>query len=304
MKLRGEFPKLRLGSVNSLALWLGIDKSEMLALADNVDPHYHPTTVPKDDGSERIIDRPTGPVKELQARINSRILSTCPVSEMAFGGVKGRDHIRSARHHQRKAWLATLDIKSFFPSITNKHVYDLFDTMGCAPDVARVLTMLLTFRGHLPQGSPASTTVANLLLSGFDAELLRRAGAHEAAITRFIDDVPISGNREQVAACLDLAIRRLNGLGLRVNRKKLRFTPSSQEHVVHKLNVNGDVSIPRKYRLAVRSRVRAAVKFGISDAERRSLVGKIRYIARANPDDARRLMQALGSARSTESLSA
>ena len=46
----------------------------------------------------------------------------------------------------------TNDLKDFFPSISNRNVYDVFlRRLGCKPDIARYLTKLTTIDGCLPQ---------------------------------------------------------------------------------------------------------------------------------------------------------
>ena len=54
----------------------------------------------------------------------------------------------------------------YFPTITNKQVYEMFTSNGFSPTVSRILTKLTTYNGKVPQGAPTSPTISNLV---FDA---------------------------------------------------------------------------------------------------------------------------------------
>lgn len=274
---------------------LGLTAAELTVLAAAAPTYYEP--FPKlVGGKQRQIDNPQDPLKTVQRRIERRLLRRLLTSNISYGGVPGRSHFDAAALHVGKPAVACLDIAACFPSITHHHVYALLIAMDSSPDVARVLTQLLTFEGHLPQGSPASTTVANLLLAGLDLELATAAVEAGLMISRFIDDLVISGDSTRVARLLDRAIRILNDLSLRVSYRKTGIRRSGDSQEALGLTVNRRVAVPKSYRKMARDDVRCASRYGIADAERRSLEGRLQYVSRTHPQSANTLGLQLATA--------
>lgn len=114
----------------------------------------------------------------------------------AFGGIKGKDNIFNARMHKGQKYIFQTDLKDFFPNITHKMVYAMFVRNGFSPDVASLLTKLTTYKGHLPQGAPTSTTIANLVFVPAGLEILTIAEREGLRFTTFVDDVTISSQRD------------------------------------------------------------------------------------------------------------
>ena len=74
----------------------------------------------------RIINPSTLKLKEIQKRINKSILNKMSIPKYIFGGAKGKDNVLNAKQHQGKKFKFITDLTNFFPSITNKMVYDMF----------------------------------------------------------------------------------------------------------------------------------------------------------------------------------
>lgn len=144
----------------------------------------------------RTINPPITELKTIQKRINAYLVEHIQMPNYAFGGVKGKDNIQNARFHKGQKYVFQTDLKDFFPFITNKMVYAMFVMNGFSPDVASILTKLTTFKGHLPQGSPSSTTIANLVFAPVGAELQSIAKREDLRFTTFVDDVTMSAQRD------------------------------------------------------------------------------------------------------------
>ena len=108
----------------------------------------------------------------VQQRIRSELLLTVPLSPIVHGCVKGRSNLANASGLVKSSSLASSDVKNFFPSVTNKMVYRAYvELVGVGPDLARILTRLTTRSGHLPQGSPTSDALGNIVLTPVDREV-------------------------------------------------------------------------------------------------------------------------------------
>src|SRR5207248_2048701 len=105
----------------------------------------------------------------------------------------------NAEVHCGQRNLARIDIKHCFPSVTNQTVFLLLRRAGLGPGVASLLTVLMTRKGHIPQGAPTSDRLANLVLMPVDQRVREIAAALKLNNRRFVDDFTLSGNATRIA---------------------------------------------------------------------------------------------------------
>lgn len=144
----------------------------------------------------RVINPPKEELKKIQKYINNYLVENVRMPEYAFGGIKGKDNIKNARHHKGQEYVFQTDLKDFFPRITHKMVYEMYVRVGFSPDVASLLTKLTTYKGHLPQGAPTSTTIANLVFMPTGMALQSIAEREGLRFTTFVDDVTMSSQQD------------------------------------------------------------------------------------------------------------
>jgi hypothetical protein len=152
--------------------------------------HYRPFTRPKKDGTRREIVEPDARLKRVQREIVTRYLQEEPHdAAIAYRRKKSvADHVWA---HADADWLVTADVQDFFPSTSAGRVEDWWrQRVGDEP--GRVLTLLTTFRGALPQGAPTSPTLSNLINFEMDEKLTNRAQLAGARYTRYCDDLVFS----------------------------------------------------------------------------------------------------------------
>lgn len=308
IRLSRDLPKLEIPSIDDLAARLGVTLAKLLRVSRTASRHYRRFSLPKRSGGCRWIDEPLEPVLGLQRAMHARLLAPLPLSPVAHGGVPGHSQLTAAALHVRKACVASVDAKDCFGSVGRQQVAALFAAMGCAPEVASILSKLLTRRALgargrslLPQGAPTSVAVVNLLLFDLDNRLKQEAELRGVAITRLIDSYEISGDdRCAVEALMAMVIKGFRQIGLRPNRKKVRLTPRHRPQRVGGLNVNNGLSIPKRRhnrrtaageierdrtfnRKDVRASVRAAAHRGTLAEERNRLAGMTGYAGRLHP---------------------
>ena len=144
----------------------------------------------------RPINPPNDELKDLQKKINGFLVNNIEFPDFIFGGVKNKDNIKNAYQHKGRKYVFQTDLKDFFPFITSKMVYNTLVEKGFSPDVASVITKLTTFKGHLPQGAPTSTTLANLVFLPTGLKLNEIAKQHNLRFTIFVDDVTFSSHND------------------------------------------------------------------------------------------------------------
>jgi RNA-directed DNA polymerase len=242
---------------------------------DNIESSYRTYRVRKPNGGWRVITEPCDELKVLQKEIADRLEREIPVSEYAFGFKKGVSCVDSAKMHVGKDWILTVDVKDFFPSIGNDHLTFLNDTEK----------KICTLNGGLPQGSPSSPIISNVVMRDIDKRLQDIFSKRNVSYSRYADDICLSGfGRIDIEEHVERVSGVLISLALNVNKKKTKFMPKYVRQTVLGIVVNEKISINRKTRKNLRS---ALHKGNISE----STEGMLSYINMVNVDQYRKLVK-------------
>lgn len=291
---------LNLVSEGDLAHRIGIPRERLRSIASNPNSHYNPFSQikpprpfarKKSKVKVREIDQPLDPLLEVQKRIYRVLLRDLNLPEHICGGVRGRSVLYNVAHHQNESTIVTLDIKSCFPSITAHQVYFVWRVvLKCSHKVARLLTSLTTFNGHLPQGAPTSTTLANLVLNSIDAPIREAAAEQGLNYSSWIDDIPLSGS--DARKLIPLAVSTFKRGGFRISRSKLKVMGGRKQREVNGVIAGATPSISRKKRDRIRAALHHLRVGHIRQEDTASYIatqkGRIAYLATINPNQARK----------------
>ena len=184
---------------------IGFTDKELRKIVGEIDKHYREwfeikydktTGLPKTYKDGTIKRRPIRPSKSklklIQSRINTRILSHIDLPKHIHGGRKKHSNITNAKPHQGKKYILTTDLKDFYPSVKSDIVYNTFINLGFNKQCAYYLTRLTTWKGELPQGTPTSTHISNIVFLKTDTELIEFCTLNHITYTRYIDDLSFS----------------------------------------------------------------------------------------------------------------
>jgi retron-type reverse transcriptase len=202
---------------------------------NNKQNHYGSFTIPKWDGSPRLITPPKEPIKSWQHALKSFLTRKFTPAAAIHGGVRGRSTTTNARLHTGKKLVLNLDIQKFFPKTTEERIRNTLRELHASNTVATAMTEVLTFKNELPQGSPASVVMCNLVLRRLDQKIERICAQHKFSYTRYIDDITISG-ADHLANYRDMIRDSILDFGYQISENKL--TPVSGCQVVTGLVVN------------------------------------------------------------------
>ncbi len=170
----------------------------------------------------RTINAPIEELKRIQKRIYKYILTTVELPSYCYGGVKGKNNIRNARYHQGNKYIFTTDLKSFFPSITYKQVFKMFLYEGCTPTISRVLTKLTTLHYEVPQGTPTSTLIANLVFKPYGEKIAKFAIMNKMKFSMFVDDITISSKYDFKHLVPEI-INIIHSSGFKISQRKTHY---------------------------------------------------------------------------------
>lgn len=210
-------------SKNTLAKILGTSVSELEEIADNLGSYYYSfqrkKVKPNGTIKIRTFDPSKGKLKSIQKRLLLNVLEKLPLRSNVFGGVKKRSNIQNARMHKGKKFHFATDLKDFFPSISNALVFKTLREIGFSTTVARIMTRLMTYKGHVPQGIPTSTYIANLVFTRIDDRLIEICRQHKITYTRFVDDLLFSSQIDFQHITEEL-IQVIQDEGFRISHRK------------------------------------------------------------------------------------
>ncbi|WP_010665274.1 reverse transcriptase family protein [Marinilabilia salmonicolor] len=185
-----------INTLKHLAFILKVNLSEIESIIQNIDKYYTERVITKEGKNGKTKSRTINPshnrLKVIQKRIQKNILLNVRLPDYAYGAVKGRDNVDNTNVHKGKKYKFTTDLRNFFPSISHHHVFKMFRLNDFSPEVSRVLTQLTTYKGKLPQGSPTSSTIANLVFVQTGNNLSLFAKQYNITFTSFVDDLTFS----------------------------------------------------------------------------------------------------------------
>jgi RNA-directed DNA polymerase len=240
--------------LDSLSRLVDMPRGQLAHLASRVERYYRPKSITKPDGTSRLLLVPRGELRWVQKKIKKVILDRIPWMSCVYGGVRGKSAKSNAAAHAAQPVVFTLDIKSFFPSVTPERVSQGLQQLGFGERPARILARLTTFKHQLPQGTHTSTALANLALTRADLRIRRLASMHGFTYTRFVDDLSLSGGR-RLYKFRKLVIRIIEDEGFQIKLEKKHTMPAGTRQVVTKLVVNTKVNLTRERRKEIREEV-------------------------------------------------
>lgn len=278
----------------ALAEFLGVEYKELRFLVYHRDvvtvDHYNRYTIPKKKGGERSIAAPKKLLKNAQRIILEEILAKVPVSDYTHGFLKGKSVISGAKAHmadkaqgENVALLINMDLEDFFPTITFERVRGMFKSFGYSGYIASLISSICTYcermpieiRGEmkyvktsdriLPQGSPASPMITNIICLKLDKRLSGLASKYNCVYTRYADDMSFSFAEEtddlNIGNFMGLVNKIVSEEGLNINKKKTRFLRQHNRQAVTGIVINNDeVGVPKKWIKTLRAAIYNANK--------------------------------------------
>jgi RNA-directed DNA polymerase len=175
------------------------------------------------DGTEkqRTIRPSLGKLKVVQSIIKNKILTPIPLPDAVHGGVKRRSNITNAKPHQGNKFIFTTDLQEFYPNITSQRVYVTFCDFF-SPHFSHWLTKLTTWKYELPQGTPTSTHIANLVFLKTDLELIQLCNSNNITYTRYVDDLTFSSQQDFRHVLADI-LKIVTTNQFKISNRKTRY---------------------------------------------------------------------------------
>jgi len=269
-------------TLSDVAHLLGF-KPKALAYIIRVSPpstRYTEFEIPKRSGGSRRICSPNSKLSLVQSRL-AALLNECEkeIAEqrsvkrhVSHGFRKNHSILTNAEVHRRRRYVLNVDLVDFFGTIHFGRVRGFFHSskdFELKLEAATVLAQIACHEGKLPQGSPCSPVISNLIGNILDMRLAALAKHHGCSYTRYADDLSFStskavfpkelarispGNEVTCCAGSDLE-SAVESSGFKINSLKTRLQFSRSRQDVTGLVVNQHLNTPVEYRRALRAMV-------------------------------------------------
>lgn len=171
-------------------------------------PLYRHYEIPKKNGKMRPIDEPLPQLRAAQDKLVEIIKLCCPATHhaAAYAYVEKRETLDAVKKHQKNEsnWFAKFDFTNFFGSTTPHFVMEMLSQIYpfawvCQQDGGRELLesalSVCYLNGGLPQGSPISPLLTNIMMIPIDHKLMNALldfDRHNFVYTRYADDIQVS----------------------------------------------------------------------------------------------------------------
>jgi len=256
---------------SDLADYLGIPRkllSYVLYIA-KVDSYYVEFDIKKKSGKLRHICSPTNELKGIQRQIADSLYKYQEQirirynikSNISHGFEKNKSIISNACVHRNKRYIINVDLKDFFDSFHFGRVSGYFQKnkyFELSYEVSTILAQLSCYKGKLPQGSPCSPIIANLICQIFDIKVIALAKKYKLDYTRYADDLTFSTNNKTFTDRYQNFINDLENVveknGLHINPDKTSFQYRESKHCVTGITVNKILNVDHNYYKTVRSK--------------------------------------------------
>jgi RNA-directed DNA polymerase len=253
------------------------------------DKKYTTFDIPKKSGGTRRIDAPVARLKYLQRSL-SDLLYDCAKEidakgnedrqkSLSHGFKRSHSIITNAYPHRNRRYVLNFDLENFFPSINFGRVRGFFlrnKAFGLHKTVATLIAQIACHGNSLPQGSPCSPIISQLIAHILDVRLVQLAKAHKCRYTRYADDITFSTNQKQFPPALAFRdeaassewtlgqelIAKVSNTGFSINPAKTRMQCKPSRQLVTGLTVNVKVNIRAQYYRYARAMCNSLFKTG------------------------------------------
>jgi len=233
-------------TVETLAKRLELPSYILLELAENAPNLYSEHSIPKNNSGTRILEIPYPILKNFQKKLLDKILHKIPTHPKLFGrpGTSIKDAVAN---HVKKSMVVQMDIKNFFPNTKSHKIKKAFIMNGGSQEIANILTRLVTYKNHLPQGAPTSSCIGRIILKPF-AEQLERLLIRipKSSFSVYVDDIIISGP-DGLKRIKNTIFKILKRHGFEINKSKIYIMNRKGEQISLNIKLNNGIEATKKF---------------------------------------------------------
>lgn len=255
---------------------------------NNVFHRYIEFEIQKRSGGVRTITAPRNDsFRYLLICVNELLKSLYTPSDYAMGFAEGRSVVTNANCHVGQNYIFNIDLKDFFPSIDQARVWKRLQLkpFNFSVEVANVLAGICAMRVScesdneekkykyvLPQGSPVSPIITNMICDKLDRRLAGLAKRFGLIFSRYADDITFSSKHNVYQKNGDFMVelkRIITDQGFTINEAKTRLQKRGDRQEVTGIIVSDKINVTQKYIRDIRNILYIWDRYGENEAFRK-----------------------------------
>ena len=273
--------------------------------------NYYRFDIPKKSGGTRHIAAPKTQLKTAQRQILDQILQKVKISNLSHGFVKSKSVLTNAKvHNTSPDLLINIDLEDFFPTITFERVRGLYQSFGYSGYIASLLAMLCTYcermpleiKGEtkyiktskriLPQGSPASPMITNIICRNMDKRINGFCKKLGITYTRYADDMSFSYigdiHNFAIGSFLNSINKMIESEGFHMKKEKTHILRKNNRQYITGIVINNEeIGVPKKWVKILKASIYNAQKLkasgnSVSSKTVHEISGKIAWLKSVN----------------------
>lgn len=273
-------------STEHLALMIGVSPNVLKSIIQNSTSFYSSYWIKKKMGGNRLILAPKEPLKHIQNWLRINILEKIVISEHANGFVSKKSIYTNAIAHNNNEVVLNVDLYKFFDSISVKRVFGILSYLGYIKNLAFDMALLLCTKPPpkywedilkegiikispdesdtiiLPQGSPASPVISNILCFNLDKKLFGLAKKLNCNYSRYADDLTFSGCRKNIPS-INTIKKIIDSEHFFINKKKIKYLHKNKRQLVTGIVVNNGIKVLKNKKRLIQTHLYFCSKYGV-----------------------------------------
>jgi retron-type reverse transcriptase len=275
---------IELANETALLAYLGLGDAELKKIWYYRGRMYQHFSIPKGSNKVRMISAPDRRLKFLQRRLADKLTELYKPRNPVHGFVAERSVKTNALAHLHRRFILNVDLKDFFPTISQNRVEGMLSSLGIDARVAEIIARICCNNGHLPQGAPSSPVLSNMICFRLDKKLMGIAKEARCIYTRYADDITFSCHQPPTALfettlppagrfSPDLFSPKLRDVfqqnGFAINADKVHYADRHSRRIVTGLKVNELLNVDRRYVRNIRAALHSTEALGITKTEKK-----------------------------------
>jgi RNA-directed DNA polymerase len=268
----------------ALLAYLGLGAGELKKIWYYRGRMYQHFSIAKGPNKVRMISAPDERLKSLQRKLAGKLAELYRARNPVHGFVADRSIKTNALAHMPRRFVVNIDLKDFFPTISQNRIEGMLSSLGIDARVAEIFARICCNNGHLPQGAPSSPLLSNMICFRLDKELMGIAKEARCIYTRYADDITLSSHQPPTALFAvslpqagrfspDLLGSKLRNViqqnGFIINPDKVHYADRHSRRIVTGLKINELLNVDRRYVRNIRAALHSVETLGIEDAEKK-----------------------------------
>jgi hypothetical protein len=246
---------------------------------------YKIWSIPKKNGSYRLIEEPCADLKNIQRAILPA-LQEVKLPDVVYG-LKGKDKdaIGNAKQHSNKKVLIKMDIQQFFPSTTLDMYYAAYKYLKLSYFYYEIAAFCFIYDSNnirLPTGAPTSPLLSSISFVPADTLLMELSKNNNLTYTRYMDDLTFSGDKYP-SGFQKKVTKIVEQFGWNINHNKSKILyKDNHTQIVTGICTNNNINLSKKIRKNLRSEIAHLAKEPITPEKQAIIYGKISYAKQVN----------------------